>query len=169
VERFIVSINKSLQTENWYAALSMALTAPDICGWLKNPNTGSQKRYESWFDQYLLSKYKSPFHGSDFTLLTGSDCYALRCAYLHEGTDDVQRQRASDAVTRFAFTTAGSHKCKFDSVLLLDVRAFCTDVCAGVQSWIDDFKSDKEVQGRIKELLLVRTQEFQIIPGVLIQ
>lgn len=169
MERFVTSINKSLQTENWYAALSMALTVPDICGWLVEPKAGSQKRYEAWFDKYLLAEYKSPFHGPQFTFLSGSDCYALRCAYLHEGTDDVQRQRARDAVTRFAFTTAGSHKCKFDSVLLLDVRTFCTDVCAGIQKWLEDFKKNKEVQSRVNELLLVRTQGFQVVPGVFIQ
>lgn len=169
MERFVASINQSLQTQNWYAALSMSLTVPDISGWLVDPKLGSQKRYEAWFDKYMLSRYKSEFHGPSFTFLSGSDCYALRCAYLHEGTDDVQRQRAKDAVARFAFTTAGSHCCKFNSVLLLDVRAFCSDVCSGIQAWVTDYGKVEEVQNRVKELLLVRTAGFQVVPGVFVQ
>ncbi len=84
MDRFISSINPSLQTRKWYAALSMSLTGPDICGWLVDPKIGSQKRCEAWFDKYFLEKYKSQFHGEGFTFLTVSACYALRCAHFYE-------------------------------------------------------------------------------------
>jgi len=169
MQRFVSSIGKSIQTGNWYAALSMSLTLPDICGWLENPKLTSQKRYEAWFERYLLKKYLSPFHGPNFTFLSGSDCYALRCAYLHEGTDDVERQRAKDAIGRFAFSTTGSHCCKFNSVLLLNVGAFCSDICAGVEAWSKDVTGNQEIQSRVQELLTVRTEGFQVIPGVFVQ
>lgn len=169
MERFVQSIENSVKTENWYAALVMALAIPDICGWLETPKIASQKRYEAWFETYLLPKYKSPFHGPEFTFLSGSDCYALRCALLHEGTDEVLRQRAREVVTRFAFSTTGSHCCMFESVLLLNVQSFCADLCAGTRQWIQDIAANKDVQERLKELLQVRTKGFMVIPGVFVQ
>lgn len=170
MERFVQSLEAGVKTENWYAALLvMALAIPDICGWLETPKVGSQKRYEAWFDKYLLPAYKSSFHGPDFTFLTGSDCYALRCALLHEGTDEVLRQRARDVVTRFAFSSAGSHRCMFGSVLLLNIQAFCGEVCAGTRQWIHDVSTNQDVQERLKELLYVRTEGFLVVPGVFVQ
>ncbi len=169
MERFVQSIEKSIQTENWYAAIAMALAIPDICGWIETPTVGSQKRYEAWFNKYLLPAYKSPFHGPDFTFLSGSDCYALRCALLHEGTDEVLRQRARDVVTRFAFSTTGCHCCMVESVLLLNVQAFCAELCTGTRAWIQDVASNPDIQDRLRELLQVRTEGFMVIPGVFVQ
>lgn len=169
MERFISSIVKSIETENWYAAISMALIIPDICGWLEAPNMTSQKRYEKWFNEYLLDTYKSDFHGPDFTFLSGNDCYALRCALLHEGTDDVLRQRAREVVTRFRFSTTGSHRCMFEKVLLLNVQAFSSEICIATKKWINNVQSDQAIQKRIQELLEVQTEGFMIIPGVFIQ
>lgn len=169
MNRFVASIKRSLETENWYAALAMALVLPDICGRLEDPKKRSQERYEAWFGKYLAARYSNDFFGEGFTFLTGSDCYALRCAMLHEGKDDVQSQKAKDVVSRFAFTVAGSHLCKFDSVLLLDVRAFCTDICAGVEAWSVEFSEVPDVKARISELLVVQTSGFSVVPGVFIQ
>ena len=169
MERFLHSIEQSVKTENWYAALVMALAIPDICGWLETPKVGSQKRFEAWFDKYLLPNYKSPFHGTDYTFLSGNDCYALRCALLHEGTDEVLRQRARDVVTRFAFSTTGSHCCMFESVLLLNVQEFCAELCAATRQWIQDVAANQDVQERLKELLQVRTEGFMVLPGVFVQ
>jgi len=169
MDRFVQSIENSVKTENWYAALVLVLTIPDICGWVETPIVGSQKRYEAWFEKYLLPTYKSPFHGSDFTFLSGSDCYALRCAFLHEGTDEILRQRARDVVSRFAFSTTGSHRCMFENVLLLNVQMFCAEVCAGTRQWIRDVSANPDAQSRLNELLQVHTKSFQVVPGVLIR
>lgn len=39
----------------------------------------------------------------DTSFLNGGDCYALRCAVLHEGSDDIVEQRAREALERFEF------------------------------------------------------------------
>ena len=64
MERFVSSIEQSNETQNWNAALTMVLTLPDVCGRLADTKISSQKRYEAWFDRYLLPIYKSPFHGA---------------------------------------------------------------------------------------------------------
>jgi hypothetical protein len=169
MEHLVQSIEKSIMTENWYSAISMALTIPDICGWLETPTDTSQKRYEAWFNKYLLSFYTSTFHGPNFTFLSGRDCYALRCAFLHEGTDEILRQRAREVITRFVFSTTGSHRCMFESILLLNVQVFCAELCLATRQWIHDNATNLDIQERLKELLLIRTEGFTIIPGVFVQ
>lgn len=169
MERFIQAIEKSIESENWYSALTLALTLPDICGRLNNPDSGSQKRFEGWFNKYMLNHYESPFHGEGFTFLSGSDCYALRCAFLHEGRDDVTRQRAREVVSKFSFSTTGSHKCMFDTVLLLNLQSFCNEICEGVREWGVEYKNDSEVQVGLAELLKIQTQGFTIAPGIFVQ
>ena len=44
IEKYIESIKKSLNDENWYTALSLSLALPDICGGIDFPNEVSSKR-----------------------------------------------------------------------------------------------------------------------------
>lgn len=169
MERFIQAIEKSIESENWYSALTLALTLPDICGRLNDPKSGSQKRFEEWFNKYVRHHYESPFHGEGFTFLSGADCYALRCAFLHEGRDDVTRQRAREVVSRFAFSTTGSHKCMFETILLLNHQLFCAEICEGVRAWADEYKNDKSVQVGLKELVEIKTEGFSIAPGIFVE
>ena len=169
MEHLIQSVEKSIISENWYSAFTLALTLPDICGRLNNPKNTSQKRFEDWFNKYILHHYQSPFHGKDFTFLSGADCYALRCAFLHEGRDDITRQKAREVVSRFALSTTGSHRCMFDTVLLLNLQAFCGEICEGVRVWLEEYKDDMNVQNSLSELLQVQTQSFFISPGIFVQ
>ena len=74
------SISKAIENENWYAALFNTMTLPDICVSLEHgKTTGNQ--YAAWFDENLPQYNK---------ILSGSDCYALRCALLHEGKDNTE-------------------------------------------------------------------------------
>ncbi len=77
MERIIKSIEKSVENKNWYSALVLALTLPDICGKFEDKGKSSSKRYSEWFDKYLGEEYDG--------YLSGNDCYALRCSFLHEG------------------------------------------------------------------------------------
>ena len=102
MERFINAIEQSVTTENWYSAISLALTMPDICGWLESPGEDSKKRYVAWFDRYLQDQYRvDPWivensYGmppEEQVFLSGNDCYDLSCAYIHEGSDEILRQK----------------------------------------------------------------------------
>lgn len=172
MERFTQAIVTSIESENWYAALTLALTIPDICSRLSNPDLAqkSQKRYVKWFDEYILHHYESPFHGKGFTFMSGGDCYALRCALLHEGRDDITSQKARrEVLSKIIFSTTGSHRCQINGVLILNLQAFCSEICQGVQSWNQDYKESSEVQGAIKELLTIQTQGFSPSFGVFIE
>jgi hypothetical protein len=49
MENIIKAIKSSLESKNYYGALFVALSAPDICGYLESPADKSQVRYEKWF------------------------------------------------------------------------------------------------------------------------
>jgi hypothetical protein len=166
MERFLSSITHSISTQNWYAAVALALTVPDICGWLEDPTKGSRQRYTEWFDKYLLPKYKNDFFGPGFTFLTGSDCYALRCSFLHEGADDITRQRAREVLSQITFSTTGSHLIKINDIMLLNVSVFCTEVCDAVKSWLSDMETIQEMKDRMKELISIKIEPFMLAPGV---
>ena len=167
------SLKNSLDNENWYAALFIALSLPDICGKIDNPEEkGSKKRYVAWFEKYIEPKYKydslqestredvlgvtkgqilgtlPDSQENPEILLTGSDCYALRCAFLHEGNEDISGQTAQERINSFQFITPDSYHdasmrwdfhCNMDAnrnILQLQVDIFCQDILDGVKDWI---------------------------------
>jgi len=107
MQRFIDAVTNGIQQKNWYGALGMALTLPDICGRLENPNMASEKRFVAWWDKYLLATYTKNIGPKRIAhvFLSGADAYALRCSYLHEGSGETLNQRARDALERFHFVT----------------------------------------------------------------
>lgn len=160
MDHLINAVEKAVADRNWYAALSLALTLPDICGKLQEPKQKSQPRYEAWYDKYLLPAYHRNIGPSwkptPHTFLCASDCYALRCAYLHQGEFGIEDQRAQTALEHFHFTeppAAGSmHMNQTNNALQLQVNVFCNDVCNAVRRWSHDVAEDPVIQERIRKL-----------------
>ena len=161
----IKSVYSSLEQKNYYGALFMSLTLPDICAALKDGKTSGNK-YASWFNANL-SKYKG--------YLSGNDCYALRCALLHQGTDDITSQRVHEVLEHFVFLTDGAHKIlvkdgvidgKKDSFLQLNVQEFCKDICIAVEKWLESVKEDVEIQERLKDTIEIHEPPY-VYKGVI--
>jgi hypothetical protein len=170
MENIIRAIKSSLESKNYYGALFVALSAPDICGYLESPADKSQVRYEKWFERYILDKYS--FHiGPSRTLqvfLSPSDCYALRCALLHEGREEIIEQHAREALDRFHFIEppqSGSIHCnQFNNVLQLQVDIFCQDIVNALHAWLEDTKENKDIQQRLNSVLKVYPSNQ--VPGI---
>ena len=157
------ALELNISNRNWYGALFVALSLPDICGYLEDPSDTSRRRFEAWFGRYMQDKYQSPVgwdHGLH-TFLSASDCYALRCALLHEGRDDIQNQRAREALERFHFCVpppSGLVHCNQNGqVLQLQVDIFCRDVLKGVREWQSDIEGDADILTRANSLLRIHT------------
>lgn len=155
----MLAVRKALAEKNWYAALAVALTLPDICGRLESPNVASLKRYVRWCDSYLTPRYTKEMPGGMHIFLGGQDCYALRCAFLHEGRDEIVDQRARKALESFMFITPphwGSMHCnQVNSKLQLQVDLFCEDICVGVEQWNTDNSNNREVSNRSGEMMRI--------------
>lgn len=104
MRRFVDAVRSAVAEESWYGALAMALTLPDICSKLEEPDArGSRARYVRWYDEYLRPTYTARVgpERREHVFLSGADCYALRCSYLHEGSAEIGLQRAREALDRF--------------------------------------------------------------------
>ncbi len=151
MRHLLTAINASVAQQNWYAALGVTLALPDICGWLEDPSASTQDRYVSWFDRFVAANYEGFF-------LKGRDCYALRCAFLHEGRDEIVTQRAREVLDRFQFTVAPGpgltiHCNRFGSKLQLQVDIFCSEFVTGGEAWLQQVSSRPDVQARMLSLL----------------
>ena len=90
--------------------------------------------------------------------LNGPDCYALRCAYLHEGSSDIQGQRARTILEKFRFGAPRpglDHNNRYDRILHLQVDVFCKDISAGVTQWMKDIKGDSIKEKKLTEMLVI--------------
>ncbi|ELB2923219.1 hypothetical protein QMT33_002795 [Vibrio alginolyticus] len=170
MQRFIDSIEKSVEDENWYSALYLALTLPDICARLESENgKTSGAKYIAWYDKYMLDKYSHHIgRNRELTVfLSGADCYALRCSALHEGGADITTQRCREVLEKFHFTYVGSHCNKFNNILQLDIAQFCRDVCNSVQDWNVNFEDEhKDKLHRLDDLLKVYVGPHSMGNGV---
>lgn len=162
----IRALEECLNFSNWHAALFVALSLPDICGKIEKPLiNSSQQRYADWFDKYVgyvgsNYKYNNSMPGQESIFLSGNDCYALRCAYLHEGVGDITMQSAREVVEKFQFIIAPPkmkiHCNMIDTKLQLQVDEFCKDVKNGINHWLNDIKNDSDKQSAISNLLTIQ-------------
>jgi hypothetical protein len=158
MKRFTDAIAKAVVDKNWLAALALALTMPDVCGRMEHPKLGSERRYKAWWDKYMLDRYRG--------FLSGGDAYALRCAYVHEGSGKILDQRAREALTHFRFVAPNEtgipvhnfrlrQKSGGTDTLVLQVDVFCRDMTGAVSRWSDEVTSNQAVQQRLQSLLQI--------------
>ncbi|MNH24928.1 hypothetical protein D3C79_848870 [compost metagenome] len=161
MKRFTDSLRSSVNHGDWYVALSTALTLPDVCGRLIDPNMKSGPRYAAWFNTWMEPRYSFySTHIGHVQMLGGDDCYALRCSYLHQGEGDTTGQKASKALESFHFVEpppdGGKIHCnKINNTLQLQVDIFCTDMADAVDRWADSVAADAGIQLRMKKLLVI--------------
>lgn len=101
----------------------------------------------------------------EFEWLSASDCWALRCAVLHETTDDLSGQDAQERLNRLHFRTpkylpdgriVGRVHKNLSSEMSLQVQIdiFCNDILDAVEVWKSEIERDspkyKKLQSRIK-------------------
>lgn len=151
MKELIESLKTASAEKNWHAALFIALSIPDICGKFEYPDDNVGKRYKRWFENYLAKFYihKIGAKKERIVFLNSSDCYALRCALLHEGSDDITTQRAKDVLDSFIFSTTLSHLLKIDNgekmMLVLNVERFCIEMYSAATEWLETTSSSLKI------------------------
>lgn len=164
MERFTKSLRSSVAHGDWYVALSTALTLPDVCGRLIDPTVPSGKRYPAWFKEWMEPLYTSTLPRIGLhVFLTGEDCYALRCSYLHEGGGDITQQRARKALDDFHFIlppghNSSIHRNQMGKTLQLQVDEFCLEIAGAVDAWSASVAGDQDIQARMSSLLMIHNQ-----------
>lgn len=156
------AVEKALSSANYYAALIVALALPDICGWIQNPKTRSKKRYIEFFETMMIAHYLVEVRpGVLFPLLNGDDFYALRCAMLHQGTDDITSQDARKVLEKFIFVQSSdgstNHANRVNNKLQLQPDIFCREILAGVYQFLSEIVPGSEQDERMKSLINIET------------
>ncbi|MDM9584495.1 hypothetical protein [Nostoc sp. GT001] len=174
------AVRQSISEGNWYCALAAALILPDICSSLDNPEIRVVKtRYLNWYNSYIKEKYTGIGgrwneekeyvydENAKSIFLSGEDCYALRCAYLHNGLDEITEQKARESLNKFLFVTppkageSSKHLIRtttcYDNrrVLQLQIDIFCEDICSGVDEWEAKVATQKYIQEKVGQLLTI--------------
>jgi hypothetical protein len=191
MKELVKSLELAINQKNWNAALIMALTLPDIAGNIDYPKDGSQKRYVKWFDKYIKHKYPSTNkvyygiegfvlgvkqqHSSKPFMITGEECYAIRCVVLHEGRFKINGQSVLKSLSnghnvidkiaesvKFAVDENSSNSdtvnvqfIKKQAILEINVQRFCVDFKDGLYQWLDDIKHNSIKQERLKQTIKI--------------
>ena len=162
--QFVAAARRAADADIWFAALPLALTLPDICGAVDDPGVGrSKKRYVAWWDANMAHRYwvqpdadETP-QWEPFTYLPGDDAYALRCAYLHSGTN--QASHGDERSRRVRFLGPPTAKAfGYDpksQTLYVGLEQFVEWVCQAVEQWLRERTADEVAQGRLRGLVSI--------------
>src|SRR4051812_15968963 len=115
MRRFTEAGRLAINNGNLYAALSLALTLPDICGSLEEPGPfKAQRRYEGWCKAWLEPKFTRPAGGTipSKIWISAEDCFQLRCSLIHSGSAEIPPNKQL-VLSRFEFfdQSSGVHLC----------------------------------------------------------
>jgi hypothetical protein len=163
MKRFTDAVVRSVETQNWFSAIALALTLPDICGALETPREQNGVRYKRWFKQWMEPTYSVviPVIGPH-VFLSADNCWALRCSYLHAGNGEIRPGNIQSALESFHFIEPPHngrtiHMNKVGEVLQLQVDKFCDEMIAAVEEWQGYVAGDLEIEARRQELLQVHS------------
>lgn len=174
--QFTRSIEDSLILKNYFAALIMALTLPDICCSLADENKKTTgKKYSNWFKNYVGHHYTSQIGSNmeEIIFLSGEECFALRCTYLHKGTNNIEDEKIvkdyMNKSSKIEFVAEMNSDCvKMNDILLLKLELFCYRIIEGVTKWLKDSEGNDIINSHMKEIPKIYTKGFSPIPGVFI-
>jgi hypothetical protein len=173
MHRFTESGREAIKTNNLYAALTLALMIPDICGSLENPGKGKvEARYIRWFKKWAEPKFilnGSPL--GDRPWVTANDCFQLRCSIIHTGSAKLDCGRHPTA-SRFEFCdqTVGSHMNIWMSnpgepqnhVIQLKVDLFSEALYVSALEWDASVANDANIQEEKQKLLIIHGRDLSI-------
>ena len=152
IDHFLLDIKNSLTNKNWYSALSLALIVPDICSSVENPEMRGKTRYITWIENNL--------HKIDlYKFIPASDVYALRCSFLHNGTNDISEQKARKIIGSYKFVYPGKqlqmHLNKAGNVMQLDVAIFSSDMALAAKTWVELNRENTQMNKEAEKIMTI--------------
>ena len=159
IDKIIKEINICLDSECYIAALTLALTLPDICGKAKYPKMErhTKKRYIKWFDEYV-GQYETTKKDIEIGMpyLSGELVYDLRCSVLHQGNPNVSKKSNlsyfellyQDKNRSSVSISTSEKQTHFDAdgneivikKFSVNLRDMCEKICDAVQKYYGDNK-----------------------------
>lgn len=137
IEKLVEDINKALDNNAYFSALSLALTLPDICGKAEYPNAKPSRRYIDWYNEYVGKYEKCPCEHcktNPMPYLSGEIVYSLRNSFLHQGTPNINSNKINESSNKIDdFILVIEKKNDFDiySDLACISTSYCNKDCLG--------------------------------------
>lgn len=137
------AIKEALKQENWYAALALTLTLPDILGKFAYPALQSNTRYSEWYEKNINLNTEDLDDASPISdmanAITGDNCRDLRNAFLHSGFSEGNDPKKHPMLHGFDFvvTQGRAHRNRGNTGIQLDVEKFCSAICEAADVWLD--------------------------------
>ncbi|MGX9522024.1 hypothetical protein ACWX0P_24985 [Vibrio mediterranei] len=161
MKHFTDSVRKSLKREDWYAALLTALTLPDICGRLENPQKQPRARYQKWYQIWVSSQLAEKTNKQTRTILQlrGEELYALRCAFFHETGSGLEMSKSLKMVKKYRFVTPEAYRTLDESSIkeqmAIPIDTICLALATATDAWFDNVRDDPVVIERLGGILKV--------------
>lgn len=155
LETLIDQLEKSLDSQYYFLALTTALSVPDIAAAIgSDDGKASGAKYKKWYDDWVLPRFSINVNetrrtrGIDSPIdiknpFTGEECYYYRCAMLHQARSTHDKS----AFSRVMFveprsTSTVIHYGILNDALTIDLPSFCREITQGYRDWVAVAQSD---------------------------
>ena len=100
IERYVEDIRRALKDKCYFAALSLALALPDICGRAEYPNKTVAEGYIGWYDRFIGEQMIRESLSGHTPYLSGEVVYNLRNTFLHQGSPVIIGEKVRECCNR---------------------------------------------------------------------
>lgn len=154
IEKYVEDIRRSLENKCYFAALSLALTLPDICGSAEYPDESVTKRYVTWYDENIgkfLSR-ETEYDGTHNPWMSGEVVYHLKNNFVSQvsvNTDDKDEPNRyvlilgdGTTMTHLTFNAGVPKQGRYYKMMAIDVTYLCDMIC-NCAGWYYDANKEK--------------------------
>lgn len=158
LEPILQEIDKAIEAELYYLALSTALTLPDVCSALEQPSGRTNgNRYKDWYRKHVQSH---------FPWLSPADCYSIRSGVSHQGSFG----RGNVSYSRVVFTLPDKRvtmtNCVINDVYVTSLTGFCETMIAIARNWYANERENQHVKSNIANLVRPGMMDFRPAMGI---
>jgi len=181
IDYYVNEIHTCLKNRCWFAALSLTLMLPDICGEAEYPNRQVGERYISWYDTYVGNDMKQERMHEGQPYLSGEIVYNLRNTFFHQGKVKINPSKVKDSenqIDRFILVLGDGSVLQTMTLtvnmgdvwyrnVMVDVSFLCTTICDAAK-WYYDRNREKiedSVSAVLQEWLLEETSPLDSASG----
>jgi hypothetical protein len=159
MRHLVDSATQSMASGNWYAALAAVLTLPDICANLESGEQGNGNHYMDWCRRFAVPIYADRYNVG----FPENEIYALRCAFLHQGSGEVHKQKVSKHFDSYLFVLPKkgftfATRIRHPSELIIEIATFCSVMVEATEVWIETvMNKNPDIQKRSASGVLIIT------------
>ena len=181
IDYYVNEIHTCLKNRCWFAALSLTLMLPDICGEAEYPNRPVGERYISWYDTFVGNDMKQERMHEGQPYLSGEIVYNLRNTFFHQGKVKINPSKVKDSenqIDRFILVLGDGSVLQTMTLtvnmgdvwyrnVMVDVSFLCTTICDAAK-WYYDRNREKiedSISAVLQEWLVEETSPLDSASG----